>query len=276
MPLRIALVGAGKMARAHSQAYLTAARFFDLPEEPVLAVLVGRTPERTEAVARAFGWQRVSCDWMEAISASDVDLVDVCTPNALHATIACAAAAHGRAVVCEKPLATSVPEAVQMTDAVTAAGVANATVFNYRYAPAVRHAHDLITSGAIGQVREFRLHFLQDWLADPSRSMSWRLSAEAGGVSWWTLAHTSWTWHTTWLGGLCVSARRTHIGQANVPMPAVNRTRWMSRTRCTRCSRRTRVRSAALWCRAWQADTAARTDSRSSAAVARCGGSSSE
>ena len=175
------MIGAGKMVRAHSQAYLTAARFFDLPVAPVLSVLAGHTRERAEQVADAFGWHEVSCDWRAAVARDDVDLVDICTPNALHGPIACAAAEYGRALVCAKPLATSVNEAMRMTDAVEQARVPNTVIFNYRYAPAVRHAHDVIASGAIGEVRDFRLHFLQDWLAEPTRVMSWRLSAEAGG-----------------------------------------------------------------------------------------------
>jgi predicted dehydrogenase len=96
------------------------------------------------------------------VSRSDIDLVDVCTPNPLHALMACAAADYGRAVICEKPLATNVEDATRMTQAVERAGVPNAVMFNYRYAPAVRQAHDLIAAGAIGKLREFRFHFFQD------------------------------------------------------------------------------------------------------------------
>ena len=180
-PVRIALIGAGKMARAHSQAYLTAARFFDLPVEPQLSVLAGRSREHAEQVARAFSWREVSCDWHEVVSRADVDLVDVCTPNALHAEMACAAAAHNKAVVCEKPLATDLEGATLMAEAVRRAHVANGVVFNYRYAPAVRHARNLIQAGELGEVRHFSVHFLQDWLLDPARQMSWRLNSDEGG-----------------------------------------------------------------------------------------------
>jgi predicted dehydrogenase len=179
--LGIAMIGAGKMARAHSQAYLTATRFFDLPLEPVFSVLAGHTRGRAEQVARAFGWQDVSCDWREVVARDDVDLVDICAPNALHAEIACAAAERGKAVVCEKPLAVDLRSAERMVEAVERARVAHMVVFNYRYAPAVRHAHDLLASGRLGEVRQFRLHFLQDWLVDATRPMSWRLRADEGG-----------------------------------------------------------------------------------------------
>jgi predicted dehydrogenase len=179
--LRIAVIGTGKMARARSHAYLTAARLFELPVEPVLAVVAGHSSEHTQQMASAFGWQHVAYDWHDVIRDADVDLVDVCTPNALHADVACAAAERGRGIVCEKPLARNVEEAKRMVDAVERSGVANTVVFNYRYAPAVRHARNLIIDGVLGDVRQLRLHFLHDWLMDPARLMSWRLSAEAGG-----------------------------------------------------------------------------------------------
>jgi predicted dehydrogenase len=179
--LRIAMLGAGKMAKAHSQAYLTAARFFDLPVEPLLNVIVGHSRERTEQVARAFGWHEVAYDWRTVVTRADVDLVDVCTPNTLHAEPACAAAEAGKAVICEKPLAADVPAAEAMVQAVERCGVANMVIFNYRYAPAVREARRLIAEGVLGDIRHFRLHFLQDWLMDPGRLMSWRLSMASGG-----------------------------------------------------------------------------------------------
>ena len=180
-PLRIALIGAGKMARAHSQAYLTAARFFDLPVEPVLAVLAGNSREHAQQVAGAFGWQEVVYDWREVVSRDDIDLVDICTPNDVHAQPAIMAAQHRKSVICEKPLAVNVEEARNMAEAVRRAGVTDAIVFNYRYAPAVRQAQKLIADGVLGEIRHFQLHFLQDWLVDPSRPITWRLRADAGG-----------------------------------------------------------------------------------------------
>jgi predicted dehydrogenase len=179
--LRIALVGTGKMARAHSQAYLTAARFFQLPVQPVLAVVCGRAAERAEPLARAFGWEEVADDWRQVVAREDVDVVDVVAPTAAHCQIVCAAAEAGKAVVCEKPLAVDGAQARRMRQAVERAGVESAAVFNYRYVPAVRLARDLLRSGRLGEVRHFSCRFLQDWLSDPSRPMSWRLRREEGG-----------------------------------------------------------------------------------------------
>lgn len=177
---RIALIGTGKMARAHSQAYLTAARFLAPPIEPELAVLCGRTPERARATAAAFGWAEVA-DWREAVRRPDIDVVDVCAATGAHVEMACAAAATGKAVVCEKPLASDLAGAEAMAEAVARAGVASTVVFNYRSVPAIRMARDLISAGELGAIRHFDVRFLQDWLTDPARPMSWRLRRDEGG-----------------------------------------------------------------------------------------------
>lgn len=179
--VRIALVGTGKMARAHSQAYLTATRFFDLPVRPVLAVLCGRAAERTEPLASAFGWAEVADDWEQVVARDDLDLIDVCTPTGSHHEIVCAAAAPNRTLLCEKPMGVDAAQAQAMLAAVRRAGAAGAVVFNYRYAPAVRQARDLIAAGRLGEIRHSRFWFLQDWLTDPGRPMSWRLRRQEGG-----------------------------------------------------------------------------------------------
>ena len=177
------MVGTGKMARAHSQAYLTAARIFDLPVRPVLKVVCGRSAERTEPLAQAFGWEEAAWDWRQVVCRDDVDLVDVVTPTALHCDVVSAAAEARKAVVCEKPLAVDGVQALRAFDAVSKAQVPSAMIFNYRFVPAVRLAHDLLHEGRLGDVRHFSVRFLQDWLLDPARPMSWRLRrTEGGGV----------------------------------------------------------------------------------------------
>jgi predicted dehydrogenase len=181
--VRIAMVGTGRMARAHSQAYLTAARFFDLPVRPHLKVVCGRSVERAEPLAQAFEWEEAAGDWRQVVGRDDVDLVDVVAPTALHCDVVRAAAEAGKAVVCEKPLAVDGAQALRALDAVTRARVPSAVIFNYRYVPAVRLAHDLLHEGRLGDVRHFSARFLQDWLSDPARPMSWRLRrSEGGGV----------------------------------------------------------------------------------------------
>ncbi|MBN8883897.1 MAG: Gfo/Idh/MocA family oxidoreductase [Salana multivorans] len=183
--LRVALVGAGFMGRAHSHAWRTAGSFFDLPRRPELAVLVGRDRERADALGAGFGWRKVSTDWRDVVARDDVDVVDICTPGDLHAEIAVAALEAGKHVLCEKPLANSVVEAETMTAAAEAAARRSGTVamcgFSYRRTPALALARELLAAGALGEVRHVRAQYLQDWLVDPDAPMTWRLDAAKAG-----------------------------------------------------------------------------------------------
>ncbi|KQS63912.1 Gfo/Idh/MocA family protein [Modestobacter sp. Leaf380] len=183
-PLRVAMVGHAFMGAAHSQAWRTAPRFFDLPLRPEMSLLVGRDAERTAAAADRLGWAATSTDWQAAVQSPDVDLVDVCTPGDTHAEIAIAALEAGKHVLCEKPLANSVAEAEAMTAAAERAaerGVSAMVGFTYRRVPAVALARQLVAEGRIGEVRHVRAAYLQDWIADPAAPMSWRLEADKAG-----------------------------------------------------------------------------------------------
>ncbi len=109
--LRVAMIGYGFMGAAHSQAWRTAPRFFDLDAEPVMDTIVGRNPEALEAARVKFGWQSASTDWRSVVEDPSIDIVDVCTPGSSHVEIAIAALEAGKHVLCEKPLANSVEEA---------------------------------------------------------------------------------------------------------------------------------------------------------------------
>ena len=115
-PLGVALVGYGFMGAAHSQAWRVAPRFFDLPFEPRMSVIVGRDRARVGAAAERFGWDEAENDWRRAIERDDVGLVDICSPGATHVEIAIAALEAGKHVLCEKPLANTVAEAELMTE----------------------------------------------------------------------------------------------------------------------------------------------------------------
>ncbi|WP_120338834.1 Gfo/Idh/MocA family protein [Cryobacterium soli] len=183
-PLRVALIGTAFMGAAHSQAWRTAPRFFDLPREPELALLVGRSPETTAARAATLGWQEWSTDWREAVARDDIDVIDICTPGDSHAEIALAALAAGKHVLCEKPLANSVADAERMTDAATLAaaqGVLAMCGFSYRRTPALALARRFIVEGRLGGIRHVRASYLQDWLRDPDAPLSWRLDKSLAG-----------------------------------------------------------------------------------------------
>ena len=182
--LRVAMVGRGFMGAAHSQGWRTAPRFFDLPAQVEMAVVVGRDPEGTEAARAKYGWQEASTDWRATIARDDIDIVDVCVPGDLHSEVSIAALEAGKHVLCEKPLANTVAEAEAMVaaaDAAGARGVKSMVGFTYRRVPAVQLAQQLIASGALGQIREGRAVYLQDWLSDPEAPMTWRMDKSAAG-----------------------------------------------------------------------------------------------
>ena len=182
--LRIALIGHGFMGAAHSQGWRVAPRFFDLPARPEMTLLVGRNPETTAAAARTWGWAESSTDWRSAIERDDIDIVDIVTPGASHGEIAVAALAAGKHVLCEKPLANTVAEAELMADAAARAarnGVFAMVGFTYRRVPAATLARDLVAAGAVGEVRQVRAVYLQDWLVDPEVPLAWRLQKELAG-----------------------------------------------------------------------------------------------
>ncbi|WP_129337280.1 Gfo/Idh/MocA family protein [Cellulomonas endophytica] len=182
--LGIGMVGHAFMGAAHSQAWRVAPRFFDLPRTPRMVVLAGRRAEAARAAAERLGWEGWETDWRRLLDRDDVHLVDVCTPGDTHAEIAVAALEAGKHVLCEKPLANTVAEAEEMAAAARRAaahGVLAMVGFTYRRVPAVALARQLVAEGRIGEVRQVRAQYLQDWLADPSAPLSWRLDKEKAG-----------------------------------------------------------------------------------------------
>jgi predicted dehydrogenase len=179
--INVALIGYQFMGKAHSNAYRQVSRFFSPTLTPRMRVICGRTPARVRAAARDLGWEEAATDWREVVNRRDVDLVDVSTPGDSHAEIAIAAARAGKAVLCEKPLANTVAEAEKMLTAVKKAGVVNMICHNYRRAPAVMLAKELIDAGELGDIRHYRGTYLQDWIADPKFPLVWRLDAKKAG-----------------------------------------------------------------------------------------------
>ena len=180
--LNVAMIGGGFMGKAHALAYAGVPMFFwPPPAIPVRKVLVDATDELASVGALRYGFERSSSDWRAVVTDPDVDIVDIVTPNNLHAEIAIAAAAAGKHIICEKPLARSGDEALTMLDAVEKAGVTHMVAFNYRRTPAVAMAKKLIDQGAIGDVINFRGTYLQDWSADPDGPLSWRFQKEIAG-----------------------------------------------------------------------------------------------
>jgi predicted dehydrogenase len=182
--MNVAMVGHGFMGAAHSQGWRTAPRFFDLPVEPRMKVIVGRDEERTQASARKFGWDESATDWRSVLARDDIDLIDICTPGDSHTEIAIAALEAGKHVLCEKPLANSVEDAERMAAAASSAakfGVFAMVGFSYRRVPALVLAKQLIGQGRLGEIRQARAQYLQDWLTDADDPMTWRLDKSLAG-----------------------------------------------------------------------------------------------
>ena len=109
--LSVGLVGYGFMGRTHSNAFLQAPRFFDVPYQPVLKAVCARSAERVKYFAEKWGYQSIETDWRTLVARPDIDLIDIASPNDTHAEIAIAAARAGKMVLCEKPLGRTAAEA---------------------------------------------------------------------------------------------------------------------------------------------------------------------
>ena len=186
---RVALLGQGFMGKAHSNAYCQAPHFFDLPYTIKRTLLCGRDETTLSAMAARWGWEQTSTDWRAVIDRPDIDAVDICLPNHLHAPAAIAAAEAGKIVLCEKPLALSVSEARAMADA--ARKVPTLVWFNYRRVPAIAYARQLIEQGRLGTIYHYNAAYKQQWGPDTSRNATWRMDpAQAGsGVADDLLTH---------------------------------------------------------------------------------------
>ncbi len=179
--LNIALIGYKFMGKAHSQAWRTVGRFFDLDTQPVMKVVCGRDTDAVARFADRWGWEDSSADWKAVVERDDVDLVDIAAPGNVHCEIVVAAAQAGKHVFCEKPLTFTVAEGKEMLAAVRDAGVKHMVNFNYRRCPAVSLAKQMIGAGQLGDIRHARFTYLQDWLVDPEFPMNWRLRKETAG-----------------------------------------------------------------------------------------------
>jgi predicted dehydrogenase len=180
----VGMIGYAFMGAAHSQAWRTAPRFFDLPFFPAMNVVAGRDLTRVTAAAERLGWAAVETDWRQLVARDDVEIVDICTPGDTHAEIAIAALEAGKHVLCEKPLANTVAEAEAMTSAAEAAaarGVRSMVGFTYRRVPAIALARQLVAEGRIGRIFHVRAQYLQDWIVDPEAPLSWRLQKDKAG-----------------------------------------------------------------------------------------------
>ncbi|MEO6000987.1 MAG: Gfo/Idh/MocA family oxidoreductase [Chitinophagaceae bacterium] len=204
--VRIGLIGCGLMGRTHSNAYKRIGDFFpELKHRAVLKTVCARNVDKVTAFADQWGYESVETDWRAVIARDDIDAVDICTPNDTHAAISIAAAAAGKMILCEKPLARTLAESQQMVDAIETAGVPNTVWYNYRRVPAVTLAKQIIDSGKLGKIFHYRSNFLQDWTINADLPQGgeglWRMDSDVAGsgVTGDLLAHCIDT--AMWLNG---------------------------------------------------------------------------
>lgn len=227
--LNIGIIGYGFMGRAHSNAYQKVTHFFDVPFTPNLKVVCGLEGDKAAAFAEKWGYASHTTDWHKVIEDENIDVVDICVPNNVHAEIAIAAAKAGKMIICEKPLALNVAQAEEMVAAVEDAGVANLVSFNYRRVPAVTLAKQLIDEGRLGKIFHYRANFLQDWTISTDvpqgGDATWRLDVKAAGsgVTGDLLAHCIDTamWHNGPITDVCAMTEtfvkeRVHVETGKV------------------------------------------------------------
>jgi len=178
--INVCLVGDKFMGRAHSNAYLKAPRFFDLPLEPVMHTVVARNATSLNAFKDRWGWKKATTDWRNAFADPEIGLIDVAPPNNMHLEMTLAALEAGKHVACEKPLSGTLAEARQMRDAAKRAKGKTFVWYSYRRVPAVTLAHQLVKAGKIGRVYHVRCFYLQDW-AGPDVPLIWRFQKKVAG-----------------------------------------------------------------------------------------------
>ena len=180
-PLRFGLIGSGYMGRAHAIALHSAAPAFGADYTVECVTLADVTQERAQAAAQALGFGAGTADWRALIADPRIDVVDICTPNYLHAEMVLAAIAAGKHVYCEKPLALDLRQSLEIVAATRRAQVCNVIGFNYICNPMLQVAREMIAAGELGTLVAFRGSYLEDYMSDPGVPYSWRCERKLAG-----------------------------------------------------------------------------------------------
>ena len=180
--LKAGLIGSGFMGRAHAIALHGVAPTFGADYAVECTILADHPIDRAQKAADSLRFQRASGDWRELVADPSIDVIDICTPNYLHAEMALAAVAAGKHVYCEKPLALDIKQSIAVTEAAQRAGVCNAVGFNYICNPMMQVAREMILAGEIGEIVNFRGSYLEDYMGDPRVPFSWRCERRYAGA----------------------------------------------------------------------------------------------
>lgn len=222
----IGVVGFGWMGQAHTRSYLRIPTLF--PErtfDPELVMVSDTLADRVEWAQDSFRFAQGSLDWNDVVNNDDVDVVVVAAPNMVHEAVSVAAAEAGKHVFCEKPVGGTPAQTVRIEAASRAAGVITGVGYNYRWAPMVQYAKQLIEAGELGEITNYRGRFFSMYGADPLGLLSWRyLLDQAGyGVSSDILSHSVDLAHML-IGPIAkvVGTGHTYIPQRPLAQPGGN------------------------------------------------------
>ncbi len=180
--LGVAVAGFGWMGRVHTQAYARVRHHFpDVALQPALVAVADEVPGRADQAADQYGFATATTDWRALATNPDVQAVSVTAPNFLHREIGVALAEAGKHIWIEKPVGLSADDARAVQAAVVKGGVQSAVGFNYRNAPAVQYAKQLIDAGELGTVTHAQFRILSDYAAHPDGALTWRYERARGG-----------------------------------------------------------------------------------------------
>jgi predicted dehydrogenase len=213
--INIGIIGAQFMGRAHSNAWHDVSLYYNLPFKPVMKAACDLNPESEYSFAKKLGWEYFETSWEKLINRTDIDCVDICTPNNMHREIAVAAAKKGKHIICEKPAALDAAEAKDMFDEAEKAGVRHMIAFNYRRVPAIALAKKMIDEGKLGRIFHFNAVYYQDWLVDPEFPWVWRHDAKISGSG----AHGDMNAHTVDLARFLVGEFDAVCGEEMIFVP---------------------------------------------------------
>lgn len=175
--LHVGMIGAGYMGKAHSIALHSVRSIFQTELAPVCELLATSNAESAALAADALGWRRSSGDWRSVVLDPQIDAVIIATPPHTHQEMVLAALAHGKHILCEKPLGASAAQSLQLAQAAAQAGVANMVGYNYIRTPASQLARQIIEAGEIGEIIHVAAEHVEDYLHDPAKPASWRTRA---------------------------------------------------------------------------------------------------
>ena len=179
----VGVIGMGWMGTVHTRAYQQIPnRFPDSGIRPRLIICADDAEKRARQAQDLFGFERYTTDWKQVIAAPDVEVVNIAAPNNMHLEIVRAAAEVGKHIFCEKPVGRSPQETAEIELAARRAGVLTCVGYNYRWAPVVQHARQLIRDGRLGKLTHYRGRFLVGYGSNPHGVLSWRFQRELAGL----------------------------------------------------------------------------------------------